>query len=59
MGQGRRDDSGKRIAPDVRVGDSVLYSKYGGSEIQIDNVTYLIMSELDVLAITSRRADEG
>lgn len=51
VGPGRRDDDGKRIAMDVSVGDVVLYAKYGGTEIKIDDKKLLILKESDVLAI--------
>ncbi len=51
VGPGRRDDNGDRVAMDVAVGNSVLYAKYGGTEIKIDGKKLLIMKESDVLAI--------
>jgi chaperonin GroES len=51
IGPGRRDDDGDRIAMDVVVGDTVLYAKYGGTEIKIDGKKLLILKESDVLAI--------
>ena len=50
VGPGRMTDEGKRIAPDVEVGDVVLYTKYGGSEIKIDGEEFMIMRESDILA---------
>ncbi len=51
-GDGRWDDEGdKRIPLDVSVGDQVLYSKYGGTEIKIDGEDLLVLRESDVLAI--------
>jgi chaperonin GroES len=50
-GPGRRDDEGKRIEMDVQEGDTVLYAKYAGTEVKIDNEKYLIIKETDVLAI--------
>ena len=50
-GPGRTDDDGKIIPMNVKAGDKVLYSKYGGTEIKFENETYLIMSESDVLAV--------
>ncbi|MCA9948124.1 MAG: co-chaperone GroES [Anaerolineales bacterium] len=50
-GPGRRDDDGKRIPLDVAVGDTVLYAKYGGTEVKIDGKKVLILKESDVLAI--------
>jgi chaperonin GroES len=51
VGEGARDDDGDRIAPDVKVGDEVLYSKYGGTEIKVDGEDLLVLRESDVLAI--------
>ena len=51
VGPGRRDDDGNRVAMDVAVGNSVLYAKYGGTEIKVDGKKLLIMKESDVLAI--------
>ena len=50
-GPGKRDDSGKRIAMEVKAGDRVLFSKYGGTEVKLDGDEHLIISEDDVLAI--------
>jgi chaperonin GroES len=51
VGPGARDEDGKRIAMDVRVGDKVLFAKYAGTEIKIDNEKLLILRESDILAI--------
>jgi chaperonin GroES len=50
-GEGRRDDNGKRIEMDVKVGDRVLFAKYAGTEIKLDGKKMLIMKESDVLGI--------
>ena len=50
VGPGKMTDEGKRIPMDLKVGDSVIYSKYGGSEIKIDNVEMIILRESDILA---------
>jgi chaperonin GroES len=50
-GPGRRDDDGKRIEMDVKEGDTVLYAKYAGTEVKLDDTKYLIFKETDVLAI--------
>ena len=50
-GPGKRDDKGKMIAMDVKKGDRVLFSKYGGNEVTLDGEETLIISEDDVLAI--------
>ncbi len=55
VGPGRFDDEGeKRIPLDVKVGDTVLYSKYGGTEVKYNNEDYLILSARDVLAVVER-----
>jgi chaperonin GroES len=51
VGTGKFDDSGKKIEFNVKVGDKVLISKYGGTEIKIDGENYLIMRQDDVLGI--------
>lgn len=48
-GPGRLDENGKRIAMDVKVGDRVLYAKYSGQEIKIDQQEYIVLAEKDVL----------
>jgi chaperonin GroES len=51
IGPGRMTDEGKRIAMEIKVGDRVIFTKYGGSEIKIDDVEMIILRESDVLAI--------
>ncbi len=51
IGPGDRDDKGNRIAMDVAVNDTILFAKYGGTEIKIDGKKYLILRESDILAI--------
>jgi len=51
VGPGKVSDEGKRIDPEVKVGDKVLYGKYSGTEVTIDGEQYLILRESDVLAI--------
>jgi chaperonin GroES len=50
VGPGRLSDDGKRIAMDIKVGDIVIYAKYGGTEIKLDDVEYMILRESDILA---------
>ena len=50
VGPGRRTDDGKLIAMDLKVGDRVIYAKYGGSEIKIDDQELVIIRESDILA---------
>ena len=51
VGKGKLDESGKLIKMNVKVGDRVLYSKYGGTEIKYEGEDYLIMSESDIYAV--------
>jgi chaperonin GroES len=51
LGTGKRDEDGKTIPFTVKNGDKVLISKYGGTEIKIEDTTYLIMREEDILGI--------
>jgi chaperonin GroES len=51
IGPGRRDEDGERIAMDVAVGDNVLYAKYAGTEVKLDDRKVLILKESDILAI--------
>lgn len=51
VGPGRIDDNGKRVPMDVKVGDEVIYSRYGGTEVTQGGQDYLILPSRDVLAI--------
>jgi chaperonin GroES len=51
VGPGARDDAGKLIALDVKVGDKVLFGKWSGTEVKIDGQDLLIMKESDILGI--------
>lgn len=53
IGPGRIDDKGNRVPLDVAVGDKVIYSKYGGTEVKYAGEEYLILSARDVLAVVS------
>lgn len=50
-GNGRMGEDGKLLPMDVKVGDRVLFSKYGGTEVKIDGIDYLIMRQDDVLGV--------
>ena len=50
VGPGRLSDEGKRIAVDIKVGDIVIYAKYGGTEIKIEDEELVILRESDILA---------
>lgn len=51
VGSGRILDSGDRVPIDLNPGDKVLFSKYAGNEVKIDNVEYLILREMDILGV--------
>ena len=51
VGPGRIDDNGNRVPLDVAVGDRVIYSKYGGTEVKVQGEDYLVLSARDVLAV--------
>ena len=51
VGNGRVNEDGKKIPLDVKAGDKILFGKYSGSEVKLDDEEYLIMKEDDVLAI--------
>ena len=53
VGPGRVDDNGNRVPVDVAIGDKVIYSKYGGTEVKYAGGEYLILSARDVLAVVS------
>jgi chaperonin GroES len=54
VGPGRFDDKGSRIPVDVQVGDTVIYSKYGGTEVKYGGEEYLVLSARDVLAVVEK-----
>ena len=51
VGAGKLDDKGERIHVDVKVGDVVIYGKYGGNEVKIDGEEYLLMRDSDIYAV--------
>ena len=51
VGPGRVDDNGNRVPVDVKVGDAVIYSRYGGTEVKYEGQEYQILSSRDVLAV--------
>jgi chaperonin GroES len=51
VGSGKRDKDGKHTPLEVKVGDRILFGKYGGTEIKIDNVEHVFMREDDILSI--------
>ena len=50
VGPGRLSEDGKRIAMDIKVGDTVIYAKYGGTELKVDDEELMILRESDILA---------
>jgi len=51
VGQGKRLESGKVVAPDLKVGDRILFGKYSGNEIKLDGEEFVIMREDEVLGV--------
>ena len=51
VGNGKLNDDGKRVAPELKVGDRILFGKYSGTEVKIDGEEHLIMREDDVLGV--------
>ena len=51
VGPGGRDDTGKRIEMDVKVGDKILFGKWSGTEVKLDGADLLIMKESDILGV--------
>jgi chaperonin GroES len=56
VGAGKKLDSGERVALDVKEGDRVLFGKYAGTEVKLDDEEYLIMREDDILGVIERAA---
>ena len=54
VGEGKRDNEGKRIAPDVKAGDEVLFGKYAGTEIKLDGEAHIVLNESDILAVIEK-----
>ena len=54
VGPGKRGDDGKLIAPDVKVGDRVLFGKYAGSTVKMDGDELLVMREEDIMGVVSK-----
>lgn len=54
VGPGRVDDNGQRVPVDVAVGDKVIYSKYGGTEVKYSGEDYLVLSARDLLAVVEK-----
>ncbi len=54
VGPGKRDDAGKIIAPDVKVGDRVLFGKYSGQTVKVEGEELLVMREEDIMAVIEK-----
>ena len=54
VGPGKKDDNGKNISLDVKVGDVVLFGKYSGSEVKVEGQDYLVMREDDIVAVFAK-----
>ena len=54
VGPGRIDDNGNRVPLDVAVGDVVIYSRYGGTEVKYDGQEYLLLNARDILAVVEK-----
>lgn len=51
VGPGQMNDAGDRVEMDVKVGDTVIFGRYGGSDVEVDGVEYKVMRESDILGI--------
>ena len=56
VGPGARDEDGERIAPEVKVGDRILFGKWSGTEVKIDGQDLLIMKESDIMGVLEGKA---
>ena len=54
VGAGKVTENGTRIAPEVKVGEEVVFAKYSGTEVKLDGKEYLILSERDILAVIEK-----
>mgnify|MGYP001558959744 CR=1 FL=1 len=54
IGNGKRMDDGTLVKPDLKVGDTILFSKYAGSEVKIDGAEHLVMREDDILGVIQK-----
>ena len=54
VGSGKLNDKGERVALEVKKGDLVLFSKYGGTDIKVEGIDYLIMREDDILGVIEK-----
>jgi chaperonin GroES len=54
VGPGKVTDAGKRVAPEVKAGDRILFGKYSGTEIKVEGTEHLILREDDILAVITK-----
>lgn len=54
VGPGRVDDKGVRVPMDVKIGDVVVFAKYGGTQVNYDNTDYLLLNARDILAVVQK-----
>ena len=54
VGPGARDEAGKRVEPDVKVGDRILFGKWSGTEVKVDGDDLIIMKESDILGVVDK-----
>src|ERR1700721_3237879 len=59
VGPGARDEHGKRIVPDVKTGDFVLFGKWSGSEVKIDGEELMVMKESDIMGVLEGRTGKA
>ena len=59
VGPGALDDNGKRVAPEVKPGDFILFGKWSGTEVKVEGEELLIMKESDIMGIVEGRAKSG
>jgi chaperonin GroES len=55
VGPGKRDNDGKRIAPDLKVGERVLFGKYSGQQVKVDGNELLVLREEDIVAVVTQQ----
>ena len=55
VGHGKLNDKGVRVALELKKGDRVLFSKYGGTEVKLDGIDYMIMREDDILSVVEKK----
>lgn len=59
VGSGKTLDNGKIMKPDLKVGETVLFGKFSGTEIEVDNKEYIVMSENDIMAVFDEKMIES